>query len=72
MAHDYRIQIASVPDREKLIAEIYFHRYQLAEINQEGAALQIEIYSHPSGKEWRLDFTEMMTMLEEARRELLN
>jgi len=37
--------IASAPDREKLVAEIWDDNKMIAEINQETSELRIEIYS---------------------------
>jgi hypothetical protein len=44
----FKIEITSVPDREKLVAEIWYCDNLIAEINQESDDYQIEIY--PSGK----------------------
>lgn len=40
----FRIEITSHPHREKLLAEIWFGEIHVAEINQEGEDLEIEIF----------------------------
>lgn len=41
----FKVEIASVPDRENLVAEIWYGDHLIAEINQESEDLEIEIYS---------------------------
>lgn len=40
----FKIEIASVPDRENLVAEIWHDEILVAEINQESEKLEIEFY----------------------------
>lgn len=40
----FEILITSPPDREKLVAEIWFEKNLIAEVNQENEILEIEIY----------------------------
>jgi hypothetical protein len=47
---DMRICISSPPDREKLVAEIFFGDEQWAELNQESGTLELEFYPKPSSK----------------------
>lgn len=61
------VVIASPPDRELLVAEIFFLSEQFAEINQEGTELEIEIYPRRDGSPWTLTYFEVMTALEKAR-----
>ena len=67
---NHRICIASPPDREKLVAEIFFGDMQWAEINQEHGTLEVEFYARPDGQPWRLKFSDALNGLEEARRRL--
>lgn len=48
----FTIEIASVPGREKLVAEIWYKNTMIAEINQELSFLEIELFQ--TGK---LNFT---------------
>ncbi|HEV3257326.1 MAG TPA: hypothetical protein VG013_10635 [Gemmataceae bacterium] len=66
-----RVEIASPPDRDKLVAPIMFADQQWAEVNQEKERLQLEIYPRRDGQPWLFDFEEAVQALLEARRRLL-
>ncbi|MEO8394024.1 MAG: hypothetical protein ABI700_13625 [Chloroflexota bacterium] len=70
MISDFRVQIASVSDRAKLVAEIYYKGEYLGELNQDGPCLAIEIYPNPSGEPWRLELAELMKVLDDAGKDL--
>lgn len=40
-----RIQVASVPDREELVAELWLGDVQLAEVSREHAQFNVEVYA---------------------------
>ncbi|MGV3344455.1 hypothetical protein ACGVWS_01465 [Enterobacteriaceae bacterium LUAb1] len=64
------VQLASLPDRENVVYEIYEGTNQVAEIsNEPNKGLQIEVFSSPDGI-WRFDFNEFYTLIEQARRNL--
>lgn len=67
------VNIASVPDRENLVAEIWLGERQLAEISHETKTLKLEIYQQTDGLRgiWELDFEEFIGALQEARRKLI-
>ena len=67
----HRIQIASLPDREKLVSEILFDDIQWAEINQERDALEVEFYPRPDGGPWRIDYEAAINALHEAKQRLI-
>jgi hypothetical protein len=46
----FRVTVASLPDREQLVAEILYERVQWAEVSQETNGLRIQFYSHPKRK----------------------
>lgn len=71
MADTFRICISSPPDRDKLVAEIFFGDVQWAEINQEEDTLQIEFYPRPDGQPWRISFVDAVTALEHAKQRML-
>ncbi len=71
MKETMRICISSPPDRERLVAEIVLDNEQWAELNQEGNRLELEIYPKRSGGAWRLDFEDVLNVLEEAKKELV-
>jgi hypothetical protein len=41
---NFVIEITSVPDRKKLVAEIWYNDQMIAEINQEKEELELEFY----------------------------
>ena len=65
------LQIASVPDREKAVAEIWFGNDQVAEIsNEENNAALIQIFSAPDGGVWSFNLSELEKILREAKANL--
>lgn len=72
MPREPRICISSPPDRQKLVAEIFFDNYQWAELNQEDGTLQLEFYPLPIGELWQLSWDETVSALEQAKQRLLN
>lgn len=62
------IEISSVPDRNKLVAEIWYGNNLIAEINQESDYLEIELY--PLQKV-TLDYQEFLKILEDAKNRLI-
>lgn len=61
------IQIASVPDREGVVAEIWFLDLLVAEIYRNNEVLELEFYLN---KNIAIDLNEFMTTLEIAKRKL--
>ena len=70
MQNSYRITISSPPDREQLVAEIFFGNVQWAEISQEQERLDIEFYSRPDDQPWRIEFLSAINALNEAKLKL--
>ena len=68
----FKIQIASPPDREKLVAMILVDNDQWAELNQESEKLTLEIYPRQDGKPWAIDFVDALQALQDARQRLLD
>ncbi|MCA7925300.1 hypothetical protein LGM35_22640 [Burkholderia cenocepacia] len=63
--------IASPPDRESVVFEIWCGNRQFAEISKEpGRDYEIEVYAAADGGVWHLDLMEFKTMLEGGIREL--
>ena len=67
----FRITVASLPDREHLVAEILYEGIQWAEISQETGELIIQFYSHPRQKYWEFPIDEALKVLEQAKKKLL-
>jgi hypothetical protein len=70
MKDKYRICISSPPDRKKLVAEIFFGNVQWAEMNQERGDFEIEFYPRVDGTPWRIDFSSVISALNEAKKRL--
>ncbi|MCP9751332.1 hypothetical protein [Ferruginibacter sp. HRS2-29] len=64
----YTIEIASVPDREKVVAEIWYLNIMLAEINQENENLQIELFD---SAERIINLEDFLIVLNDAKLKLL-
>lgn len=65
----FEIQIASVPDRENLVAEIWLENDLLCEINNEKGQLEIEFFSEIVGK---MDYFTFLNILQTAKDKLLH
>lgn len=65
----FKIEISSVPDRNKLVAEIWYKNSLIAEINQESDNLEIELY--PPHKVI-FDYQEFLKILETAKNKLVD
>ncbi|MFP5470491.1 MAG: hypothetical protein ACLGGV_02765 [Bacteroidia bacterium] len=63
----FEIKIASVLDREKLVAEIWVDNVQIVEIIQENDDIEIEFYNL---QDQRLNFNEFMSALSLAYEKL--
>jgi len=67
----FRISISSPPDRELLVAEVFFDDVQWAELNQESGALKLELYPRPDSQPWVFDLEEALQTLQAARIKLV-
>ncbi len=43
----FRITIASLPDRERLVDDVFYEGVQWVEISQESDEVVVQFYSHP-------------------------
>lgn len=68
----FEIIIASLPDRERPVAEIAYENVQWVEISQETDEIIIQFYPHPKKKYWEFQFDEAMKILQKAKKKLLN
>ncbi len=68
----FRIIIASLPDRERPVAEIAYENVQWAEISYETDELIVQFYPHPRQKYWEFRLDEALEMLQKAKEKLLN
>ncbi len=70
MTSKITITIASVPDREKLVAELWVGHRQWAELSQENETLLLEIYPSSGNSAWSLDYEDTMNGLMQAKQKL--
>lgn len=66
------ITIASVPDREKPVAELWHEQELWGEISQETEDLLLEIYPNPSHISSQLKCEELIEIIQRAKDKLLN
>ena len=63
--------VASVPDRDNVVYEIYYGRDQVVEISNElESGLQIEIFAPHDGGSWQLNFNEFRELIEQAEKNI--
>lgn len=67
----YSIEITSVPDRERLVAEIWEGDQIVAEINQENDELEIEIYCQKHPRSLALNYEAFTEALKVGKEKLL-
>ncbi len=67
----FEILIADLPDRENLVAEIYYDNMYWVEISKEGEEVMIQFYSHPRQKYWEFSLEEALAALEKAKKRFL-
>jgi hypothetical protein len=72
MLSPIRLELASPPDRKRLVLQVMIGDEQWAEINQDGKRLVLEIYPRQDGGPWVMDFDEAVNTLADAKNKLLN
>ena len=70
MPEQMDIVVASLPDGQVLVAEVYCGGVQWAELNTENGSLTLEIYPSPDGGPWVFDYSATMDVLSRAKHEL--
>ena len=69
---NFEIEVASIPTRENLVAEIFYKDEQWVEISQETGELLIQFYSPNHGDYWEFSFDEAIQALKQAKKKLLS
>ena len=68
---NFTIEIASVPDRDDVVAEIWWGDAMVAELNRGiTGGVEIEIYATESRDPWSFDLASWLAALAEAQRKL--
>jgi hypothetical protein len=69
--NDYRIVIASLPDKEELVAEIYYKHEQWVEISNESGTPMIVFFKKRDGSDWEFEMDKALEALETAKKRFL-
>lgn len=68
---NFTIEIASVPDRDDVVAEIWWGDAMVAELHRGASGgAEIEIYATESNDPWSFDLASWLAALTEAQRKL--
>jgi hypothetical protein len=67
---NFRLQVASPPDREKCVVEIWHGDSHVCEVNEEYGSSLVELYPNPAGGPWLFDCELFLEALSQAVREL--
>ena len=65
------IEIASSPDRDQLVAEIWWNEQMVAELRRGAdSTIYLDMYPAPSQKPWSFKLEEWLRTVEEAKMRL--
>ena len=68
----WKIQLASLPEKVDLVAEIWYADELWAEISYEGDVPCLEIYPRHGGEIWHFELGQALEMLVKAKQRLLD
>ena len=71
MNNTLSIEIASVPDRMGLVAELWRGNDQVAELSEDEGTLTLQVYKPPAGEFWQFDYENLIQCLADMRSQLL-
>lgn len=66
-----QIVIASMPDKEKLVAELYWDDVMWAELSNETGVLKVRTWGKESGEPWEIPLQDVLGALSEAKKKLV-
>lgn len=66
----FTVELASVPDRDDLVAEIWVGTELLGEIRFDDGALRVQIYPRPDAEPWDISLDELTSALHLARQKM--
>lgn len=65
------VEVASTPDRDGLVAEIWWDNQMIAEVRKSGDGdLYVDLYPSPSRVPWSFRLDDFMRAMKEAERRL--
>ncbi len=65
------LQITSLPDRERVVAELWRDNVQLAEVSNEDGTFRVEVYAAPGKNRVAVLLDELEDALRRARENLM-
>ena len=66
------VTIASVPDRENVVAELWCDKQLWGELSYENNEFKLEIYPSSTGRAWNLKYENVLKSIIVAKEKLLN
>jgi hypothetical protein len=67
----FRITVGSLPNKDNLVADIFYENIQVAEISQEANELLIQIYFYKNKDYCEFSLDEFQKVIEKAKQKLL-
>ena len=67
----FTVEIASVSDRDDLVAEIWLNGAMVAELHRDEGKFKIDIYPNESRQPWCFELSDWVAVLSEAQRKLI-
>jgi hypothetical protein len=64
------VQVASSPDRDAVVAEIWWNDQMVAEARRASDGVRIDLYASPSRIPWSFKLTEWLDALKDAESRL--
>lgn len=70
----FSIQVASAPDRDELVAEIWFGSDMVAEVrmNSTSSSFDVDLYNNPRRSCWSFDLDSLVLAITSAKSKLQN
>ena len=65
-----QLQLASLPDRENVVIELWLGNFQIAEVSNEHGQSQVELYSLPEACVMEISLDELIEALNKAKENL--
>ncbi len=70
MSQKIKIELASVPDREGLVAELWLDQSMLAELRKESGRIWLQLYAKDDGKPWDIEAQGLIDAVNNATMQL--
>jgi hypothetical protein len=70
MRLELTVELASVPDREEVVAEIWAGTHQFAEIRRDGNEFVVQVFPPAEEGGWDLSFEQLVNALTKAQARL--